>query len=98
MNDPEKTAGRGRPPRCGTESHFKMTVVDIDRIARAIARMPRDLSVREAYIVHFATLYATSGHSAEGAGTTVVLAPANERPSYSQFRYWASKIRRADKP
>jgi len=97
MNDPEKTASRGRP-QGGAESHFKMTVVDIDQVARTVARMPRELSLREAYTRNFATFYATSGYSAEGAGTTVVLAPANKRPSYSQFRYWASKIRRAGKP
>lgn len=97
MSNPNKTASRSRPRRCGTVSHFKMTSVDIDRIARTVATKLRESTLREAYLVHSASYYATSRSCAEAAGIDVVLVPPRDRPSYCQFRYWVAKLRRASR-
>jgi hypothetical protein len=98
MSKPEGTARRGRPSRSATVSQFKMTAVDIDRIARTVETKLHERTLREAYLVHSATYYAVRGSSGDGSVKTVVLVPAKERPSFAQFRYWVSKIVRAGKP
>lgn len=98
MSIPEKTDGRGRPPRFGIVSNFKMTAIDIDRVALTVAKMLPGRTLRDAYILHSAAYYATRGSSADDESVSVVLAHPKVRPSYSQFRYWASKILRAGMP
>lgn len=98
MSKTEETARRGRSTRSATVSYFRLTAVDIDRIAQTVAKKLRERTLREAYLVHSATYYAACGSSGQGAGNTVVLLPAEKCPSYAQFRYWASKTCRTGKP
>lgn len=91
MSKPEVTARRGRPTRSATVSHFKMTAVDIDRIARTAATKLRQGTLLEVYLIHSATYYADPGSPGEGAGKTLALVPREKLPSFAQFRYWASK-------
>lgn len=98
MSKPEVTARRGRPTRSATVSHFKMTAVDIDRIARTAATKLRKRTLLEAYPIHSATYYAAPDSPGEGAGKTLALEPPEKRPSFAQFRYWVSKTCRPGKP
>lgn len=98
MSKPEVTARRGRPTRPATVSHFKMTAVDIDRIARTAVTKHRQRTLLEVYLIHSATYYADPCSPGEGAGKTLALVPLEKRPSFAQSRYWVSKTCRPGKP
>jgi hypothetical protein len=98
MSNPELAAGRDRPTGSAAVSHLKMTAVDIERVARAVEAKFRERTPREAYLGYSATYDLAPFSSSEGDGNTVLLVPAEERTSYTNFRYSVSKIRWAGKP